>query len=134
MATTDGSEPPLVLIVDDYEDGRAMYAEYLRSRGLRVEEAADGAEAIERARALRPAVILMDMSMPKVDGWEATRVIKADLDLRGVCIIALTGHGEAKYLASAREAGVDAIVVKPCTPDAVLELVLKHCAPSLDRR
>ncbi|HLM46046.1 MAG TPA: response regulator, partial [Myxococcaceae bacterium] len=69
---------PLVLIVDDYQDAREMYAEYLEFSGFRVAEARNGAEAVEKAFALRPSVILMDLSLPVMDGWEATRRLKAD--------------------------------------------------------
>ena len=64
---------PLILVVDDYQDAREMYAEYLQFSGFRVAEARNGNEALEQAFALKPDLILMDLSLPGMDGWEATR-------------------------------------------------------------
>ena len=69
---------PLILVVDDYQDAREMYAEYLQFSGFRVAEARNGNEAVEQALALKPDLILMDLSLPGMDGWEATRRLKAD--------------------------------------------------------
>ena len=71
-------EPPLVLIADDFGDAREMYREYLEFTGFRAVEARDGNVALERARSLAPSIILMDLAMPAMDGWEATRRLKAD--------------------------------------------------------
>ena len=78
MTQPPNSPRPLVLVVDDYQDAREMYAEYLEFSGFRVAEAKDGREAVDKAFALAPDVILMDLSLPVLDGWEATRLIKAD--------------------------------------------------------
>ena len=69
---------PLILVVDDYQDAREMYAEYLQFSGFRVAEARNGNEAVDQAFALKPDLILMDLSLPGMDGWEATRRLKAD--------------------------------------------------------
>jgi CheY-like chemotaxis protein len=111
---------PLVLVVDDYDDAREMYAESLLVSGFRVAEAADGAQAIELARTLAPDVILMDLSLPGVDGWEATRRLKADARTRHIPVIALTGHALSSALDTAREAGCDRFVVKPALPDVII--------------
>ena len=71
-------QKPLVLVVDDYQDAREMYAEYLNFSGFRVTEASTGDEAVEKAFAQRPDVILMDLSLPGMDGWAATRQLKND--------------------------------------------------------
>jgi CheY-like chemotaxis protein len=118
-----GATSPLVLVVDDYDDAREMYAESLIASGFRVAEAADGHQAIESARALGPDVILMDLSLPGLDGWEATRRLKADDQTRHIPIVALTGHALAAALAAARQAGCDRCVVKPALPDVVVEEV-----------
>jgi hypothetical protein len=76
--------PPFVLVVDDIADHREMYIEYLRFAGFRVAGAADGASAIDAARTLRPSVILMDLSLPGIDGWEATRILKSDPQTRDI--------------------------------------------------
>jgi CheY-like chemotaxis protein len=108
---------PLILVVDDYQDAREMYAEYLQFSGFRVAEARNGNEAVERAFALKPDLILMDLSLPGMDGWEATRRLKADDATRNIPIVALTGHALAGASEGARKAGCDSFVTKPCLPD-----------------
>ena len=108
---------PLILVVDDYQDAREMYAEYLQFSGFRVAEAKNGNEAVEQALALKPALILMDLSLPGMDGWEATRRLKADETTRHIPIVALTGHALAGASEGAKKAGCDSFVTKPCLPD-----------------
>ena len=108
---------PLILVVDDYQDAREMYAEYLQFSGFRVAEARNGNEAVERAFALKPDLILMDLSLPGMDGWEATRRLKADETTKDIPIVALTGHALAGASEGARKAGCDSFVTKPCLPD-----------------
>lgn len=108
---------PLILVVDDYQDAREMYAEYLQFSGFRVAEARNGNEAIEQAFALRPDLILMDLSLPGMDGWEATRQLKSDERTRHIPVVALTGHALAGASEGAKKAGCDSFVTKPCLPD-----------------
>jgi two-component system, cell cycle response regulator DivK len=108
---------PLILVVDDYQDAREMYAEYLQFSGFRVAEARNGNEAVEQALALRPDLILMDLSLPGMDGWEATRRLKADDTTKHIPIVALTGHALAGASEGAKKAGCDSFVTKPCLPD-----------------
>ena len=108
---------PLILVVDDYEDAREMYAEYLRFCGFRVAEARNGNEALEQAFALMPDLILMDLSLPGMDGWEATRQLKSDERTRNIPVVALTGHALAGASEGAKRAGCDSFVTKPCLPD-----------------
>ena len=114
MTTEHG---PLILVVDDYQDAREMYAEYLQYSGFRVAEAKNGNEAVAQARSLKPDLILMDLSLPGMDGWEATRVLKADEETQHIPIVALTGHALAGASEGARKAGCDSFVTKPCLPD-----------------
>src|SRR5262245_45018869 len=114
------SENPLVLVVEDYQDAREMYAAYLQFSGYRVAEAANGIEALEKTKELMPDIILMDLALPKMDGWEATRRLKADHETRHIPIVALTGHALAGHAEGARQAGCDAFVTKPCLPDALV--------------
>ena len=116
-AINDG---PLVLVVEDYQDAREMYAAYLQFSGYRVAEATNGLEAIEQATQLLPDIILMDLALPKMDGWEATRRLKMDETTRHIPIVALTGHALAGHAEGARQAGCDAFVTKPCLPDALV--------------
>ncbi len=120
----DGS--PLVLVVDDFEDNRAMYVEYLQFQGFRVAEAVNGQEAVERTKELLPGVIVMDLSLPVVDGWEATRRIKADPGTSHIRVIALTGHAEPAHAKKALDAGCDDFVPKPCLPEHLLAKIREH--------
>ena len=110
----------LVLVVEDYQDAREMYSAYLQFSGYRVEEATNGMEAIEKAIELMPDIILMDLALPKVDGWEATKRLKSDPRTAHIPIVALTGHALAGHAEGARQAGCDAFVTKPCLPDALV--------------
>jgi two-component system cell cycle response regulator DivK len=108
---------PLILVVDDYQDAREMYAEYLQFSGFRVAEARNGNEAVEQAFALKPDLILMDLSLPGMDGWEATRQLKSDERTCHIPVVALTGHALAGASEGAKKAGCDSFVTKPCLPD-----------------
>ncbi len=110
----------LVLVVEDYQDAREMYSEYLRFSGFDVVEASNGFEAIEKATEQMPDIILMDLALPRMDGWEATRRLKADERTKGIPIVALTGHALAGHADSAQKAGCDSFVTKPCLPDALV--------------
>jgi two-component system, cell cycle response regulator DivK len=116
---------PLVLLVDDYADNREAYALYLRFKGYRVEEAADGHQALERAFRTRPQIIIMDLSLPGLDGWEATRTLKQDPRTQEVPVIALTGHALEGQSESARAAGCDAFLTKPCEPSTLETAIRK---------
>ena len=113
----------LVLIVDDIPDNRQMYAEYLEYEGYRVEQACNGEEAIAFARALTPDLIVMDLSMPGIDGWEATRLLKADPGTQSIAILVVSGHAFGAAEQRAREAGADAFLAKPCLPGDVAEKI-----------
>ena len=110
-------DSPLILVVDDYQDAREMYAEYLQFSGFRVAEARNGNEAVAQAFSLRPDLILMDLSLPGMDGWEATRLLKADDRTKHIPVVALTGHALAGASEGAKRAGCDSFVTKPCLPD-----------------
>lgn len=119
-SATKSREQPLVLVVEDYQDAREMYAAYLQFSGFDVAEAGNGIEAIEKTRELLPDIVLMDLALPRMDGWEATRRLKNDDLTRHIPIVALTGHALAGHAEGAREAGCDAFVTKPCLPDALV--------------
>jgi len=104
---------PRLLLVEDNEMNRDMLSRRLIRRGYEVVLAEDGALGVERARTERPDLILMDMSLPVLDGWEATRQLKADPATRGIPIIALTAHAMAGDEAKARDAGCDDFDTKP---------------------
>lgn len=108
---------PLILLVDDYADNRAMYARYLAFEGFRVDEATNGEEALDKAGRLLPDLIVMDLSLPVLDGWEATRRLKGHPRTRRIPVLALTGHALGDHEREASRAGCDGYVTKPCLPE-----------------
>jgi two-component system cell cycle response regulator DivK len=126
---------PLVLVVDDFRDARELYVRYFAFAGFRVAEASNGAEALSKAVELLPHVILMDLSMPGMDGWDATRRLKAHPRTEHIPVIAVTGHALADFRESAKQAGCDAFVTKPCLPEALVAEVRQLLAvPGTKRR
>jgi CheY-like chemotaxis protein len=117
------TKTPLVLLVDDFDDAREMYLEYLQYCGFRTEEARNGQEALEKAEALLPDAILMDLSMPLIDGWEATRRLKANPRTKHIPVMALTGHALAGQAEGAKDVGCDAFVTKPCLPADLVDAI-----------
>ena len=119
---------PLVLVVEDYQDAREMYSAYLSFSGFRVAEATNGVEAIEKTLELMPDIILMDLALPRMDGWEATRRLKDNERTRHIPVVALTGHALPGHSEGARQAGCDAFVTKPCLPDALVAEIQRMLA------
>jgi len=108
-----------------------MYGEYLSSYGYRIREAADGEEALKSAFELPPSLVVMDLTLPVIDGWEATRRLRADPRTSSVPVIVLTGHTQDRHVHSARAAGCDAFLLKPCLPEELLneiQRLLPHYA------
>jgi len=112
-----------VLVVEDDENSRLMYAAALRHFGYDVAEATNGAEGIEKARSDHPGLILMDIQMPFVDGYEATRVLKHDRATRDIPIVVITAQDLRADRERALELGCDGYLVKPCGPREVLGTV-----------
>jgi two-component system, cell cycle response regulator DivK len=107
---------PLVLLVDDIEDCRDVYGQFLRHTGYEVVEAADGNEALAKAKALAPDAIVMDLWMPHLDGWESIRQLKAQPATADIPVLVLTGDAYAQAREEAEDAGCQAYLVKPCLP------------------
>jgi CheY-like chemotaxis protein len=118
-------DPPRVLLVDDYPDARDMYTEYLEYSGFAVAQASNGIEALKKAAEMSPDIILMDLSLPVMDGWEATRRLKADERTAHIPVVALTGHALAGISEGAKKAGCDAFVTKPCLPEELVKEIRK---------
>jgi CheY-like chemotaxis protein len=106
----------LVLIVDDYDEGREICAEYLAFHGYEVATAEDGEEALAKAWALAPDLILLDIALPKVDGWEVARRLRADPATAKTAILALTAHALGELRKKALDVGCDGVVTKPVIP------------------
>lgn len=104
-----------MLIADDDPDARTIYGSYLRAMGCSVFTARDGAVAVEKAAALCPDVIVMDLAMPHVDGWTATTQLRASRDTENIPVIALSAVDMGRD--SARAAGCDGFLAKPCLPE-----------------
>jgi len=111
---------PLVLLVEDQAELRRLYAQELMMSGFDVIEAGNGADAIAWTASHAPDVVLMDLSLPVIDGWEATRRVKSDERTAHIPVVALTAHDGAGELRKATEAGCDWFVPKPCPPDALI--------------
>jgi two-component system, cell cycle response regulator DivK len=125
---------PLILVVDDTKDTRELFVEYLRLAGFEAEQAESGTEALRKAAALRPAAIVMDLEMPEMDGWEATRRLKADKQTRDIPVVALSAHVMEGARKKATEAGCSGFLPKPCYPTHVseeLHRVLAAARPSV---
>ena len=114
---------PLILLVDDYDDALEIYATYLTFHGYRVEVARNGREAVDAVQAMAPALVLMDLRMPILDGTEAMRRIREMPALATLPVIALTAHALDGERRAALEAGFDAVITKPCLPEDLLHAV-----------
>ena len=114
---------PVILIAEDFEDARDLYKDYLEFSGFAVETARNGREAIDLATSLKPDLILMDASMPVLDGWQATRELKANPATSHIPVLALTAHAFDDARQEARTSGCDGFVTKPCLPDDLVEKV-----------
>jgi len=115
---------PLVLLVEDYDDTREMYKEFLELSGFDVATAADGVEAGALGTRLLPDLVLMDLSLPLMDGWEAIRRLRAAPETARLRIIAHSAFPRAGGGREGRELECDAFIPKPCLPnDLVTQLV-----------
>ena len=119
-----------VLVVDDFDDAREMYAEYLEFAGFQVDTACNGVEAVAKAQEGTPDIILMDLSLPVMDGWEATRRIKQDTRTQNIPVMALSGHVFAGNAEQAKDAGADDFVAKPCLPQDLESKIRNMLKPS----
>lgn len=117
---------PNILLVEDFDDAREMYRDYLEFAGFQVDTARDGHEALDKARSLMPDLILMDLSLPGLDGWEATRMLKGDPATRHLVIVALSAHALAAEGERARLAGCDGFIAKPCLPHDLVEQMVGY--------
>ncbi len=114
-----------ILLVEDQEMNRDMLSRRLKKRGYEVSIAVDGAEGVDKARSEIPDLILMDMSLPVMDGWEATRTLKGDDSTRAIPVVALTAHAMSTDREKALEAGCDAYETKPVELPRLLETMEK---------
>jgi CheY-like chemotaxis protein len=109
-----------LLLVEDNEDNRIIYSTVLRHVGYDVVEAVDGRQALALARSANPDLILMDISIPEIDGWEVTRILREDPATKDIPIIALTAHALADDRERAQAVGFTSYLAKPVEPRAVV--------------
>jgi CheY-like chemotaxis protein len=125
---------PKILVVDDYDDARHMVAQYLKMEGFRVAQAGSAAQALTMAARVRPDVVLMDLCMPGVDGWEAIEELRQRQTTRGVPIVALTALPDQAAHRRALEAGCQAVVLKPCDLELLLAEIRRLLSPPEPRQ
>src|SRR5208283_1407273 len=116
-------DPPRILIVDDNENNRAILAARLGTQGYSTTEACDGAEALEAVRGEAPDLILLDVTMPRMDGLEACRRLKSDASLGFVPVILVTAKADTKDVVAGLEAGADEYLTKPVDQGALVSRV-----------
>jgi CheY-like chemotaxis protein len=124
-----------VLIVEDDQDGRRMYADWLTDAGFRVSEAHNGLQALERAVDSLPDVVVTDLNIPGIDGFELTRRLKQDPRTRDIPVLAVTGYAAfAADPGRARRAGIEVVLSKPCSPGdleaAIRSLIRERSRPT----
>jgi len=117
----NGSLRPLILVVDDYTDGRDIVCCVLANEGFETIEATNGHDALAQVREHLPDLVVLDLALPGIDGWEVARLIKADRATADVRLLGFTAHAEKAALQRAREAGCDAVLTKPCAPKALVQ-------------
>ena len=123
--------PQRILLVDDYPDALEIWGQYLRSLGYDVETAEDGLRAVAQAHSYSPDLIVLDLELPGITGFEAAARLRRAPETRHIPLIAATGYSHVKQLDQARDVGFDSIVVKPCEPAALvaeIERLLRHGA------
>ena len=105
-----------ILLVEDHRDSRDLHSTLLQSFGFEVVEAGDGREGVRLAHKHKPDVIVMDLNLPFMNGWEATRALKSDAETAHIPVIAVSAHAHALDVERAKAAGCDSFLAKPCTP------------------
>ncbi|HTI63899.1 MAG TPA: response regulator [Gemmatimonadaceae bacterium] len=120
VTITQTAAPHSILLVEDNEDNRIIYATALRYAGYTVIEAVTGTQGIQQAREHQPDLILMDISVPELDGWEATAVLKADPRTQHIPIVAVTAHALPGDEERSLQAGCDGYLAKPIPPAALI--------------
>ena len=121
-----------ILIVDDYPDALDIWAIYLQSMGYRVSTAADGLSAVDKAEELLPDLIVLDLELPGLTGFEVAQRLRATPATSPIPLIAATGYSHARQLDMARQSGFDAVVVKPCDPDMLVQEIERLLSVNAD--
>jgi CheY-like chemotaxis protein len=123
MSTASNSLPLRVLVVDDLEDARESIALLVRAWGHDAQTASDGLTAIQAAPGYRPNVVLLDIGMPGMSGWDVVRALKGSSGLERTLFVAISGYGRDRDLRRSRDEGFDLHLVKPVKPDELRQLL-----------
>lgn len=123
MSNSQGDLQGRILVADDIPDAASSLAMLCEMYGAEVRLAHDGVETVEVAASFRPDVVLMDITMPKLDGYSAARAIRREPWGQAMTLIAMTGWGRSSDLQAARDAGFDGHLLKPVDPDALVKLI-----------
>ncbi|HUG52504.1 MAG TPA: response regulator [Vicinamibacteria bacterium] len=126
MAQPTPAPPPLVLVIDDVEDNRELYEQFFKHQGWRIETAADGEDGLAKASTLKPDVVILDLGLPRLDGWEVANRLKSAPGTSGIPVLALTGHVTTEARQRALTAGVDEFIAKPCVPADLVSAIRRH--------
>ena len=121
-----------ILLVEDNEMNRDMLSRRLLRKGYEVVMAVDGEQAVAMAQSEKPDLILMDLSLPGLDGWEATRILKSDPSTSHLMVVALSAHALAAEGERARAAGCDGFIAKPCLPHELVEQMAEYLKPRVE--
>jgi CheY-like chemotaxis protein len=124
------SEQPMrVLLVDDYPDALETWSLFLQLKGYEVLTAQDGRTAVNLAISEQPHVVVMDLDLPVLSGFDAARLLRGRADTASIPLIAATGYSQRSQLEEARRSGFDSVLVKPCDPDALVAEILRLTSP-----
>jgi CheY-like chemotaxis protein len=126
--------PQRILVVDDSSDVRELWTMWLQFWGFAVEQAANGLEAVKKARTFQPHLVLMDLWMPIVDGLKATETLKADPHMKDIPVLALSADTFSPLCDRAIKAGADRFLAKPVSPDALLDAIRDSLSALIRRK
>lgn len=117
------TDPATVLLVDDYPDTLEMWTLYLRSHGYSVSTADNGIDALAMARASHPSLVILDLDLPGISGYEVARRLRGGEETASIPLIAATGYSADQQLEDAKDAGFTKILVKPCDPEGLVHAI-----------
>ena len=115
-----GRPLPLLLVVEDFEELYELYSDFLAGAGYAVTGSSTGEQAIAEAHRLIPDLIIMDLGLPRMNGWEAIQLLKSEARTSQIPVLALTGHVQRRFAELARQAGADSVLFKPCPLEQLL--------------
>ena len=122
---------PLVLIVEDDPETRRLYSDVLQHSGFAVDQAHNGHQALEKALASHPALVITDIALPGMDGLELCQRLRGDSRTSDIPVLAVTGYGDRHYPDRAIQAGADYVLIKPCDPETIVAEARRLLGPAV---